>query len=172
VSDFLGRPRLRIVRFDPEQRRLSATRWTGPLEAENAFSDGYPILVAGSASLADLNRRLAERGATAVDMRRFRANLVLDGLEPFDEDHLDTLHLTTDEGEVVLRLVKPCTRCSMPSNDPDAGTAGTEPGDTLATFRADARMNGAITFGMNAVIVSGIDCVLRVGQTVRARWAL
>ena len=177
ISDWLNpalpRPRrLRIVRFDPDQKRLSDARWTGSLAAENAFSDGFPLLVVGSASLTELNRRLAERGVASVDLRRFRPNLVLDGLQPFDEDHLDELRIATDEGEVVLKLVKPCSRCSMPSVDPDTGTAGTEPGDTLATFRADARLQGAITFGMNAVIVRGIDCVLRAGQTVHADYSV
>ena len=46
------------------------------------------------------------------------------------------------------------------------GGLGTEPGDTLASYRADARVDGGITFGMNAVIVEGIDCTLRVGQPV------
>ncbi|HEX3141092.1 MAG TPA: MOSC domain-containing protein, partial [Rhizobacter sp.] len=49
-SDFLGQP-LRLVRFDPEQKRLSSKTWTGEIDAENAFSDGYPILVASVASL-------------------------------------------------------------------------------------------------------------------------
>jgi hypothetical protein len=43
-------------------------------------------------------------------------------------------------------------------------------GDTLAGYRADARLNGAITFGMNAVIVSGIDCTLRPGQAATVSW--
>ena len=37
-SDFLGR-RLRLVRFDPEHRRLSNLQWTGGVEAVNQFSD-------------------------------------------------------------------------------------------------------------------------------------
>ena len=175
VSDFLARPgrpplKLRIVRFDPEQKRLSNQRWTGAVEAENAFSDGFPILVASTASLAELNRRLAQRGAAAVDLRRFRPNVVLDGVEPFDEDHLDELHIDAEGGPVVLRLVKPCVRCGIPNVDPDQASIGDEPGATLAGFRSDPRMDGGITFGMNAVIVQGIDCVLRVGQAVRASW--
>ena len=163
-SDFLGR-RLRLVRFDPEQKRLSNRQWTGELEAENAFSDGYPILVANAASLADLNARLAAKGQTAVTMQRFRPNLVLAGLQAFDEDHLDEITFETAEGLVRLRLVKPCVRCSIPNVDPLTAATGHEPGDTLAGFRADSRMQGGITFGMNAVIVQGMDCTLRVGQT-------
>jgi uncharacterized protein YcbX len=169
-SDFLGRP-LRLARFDPEEKRLSSPRWTGALQAENAFADGFPLLVASTASLADLNQRLAARGAAPVTMQRFRPNIVLDGLQPFDEDHLDEIAIDTGDGTVLLRLVKPCVRCTIPNVDPASAETGNEPGDTLAGFRADARMNGGITFGMNAVIVDGFERTLRVGQQAQARWA-
>jgi hypothetical protein len=167
-SDFLGRE-LRLVRFDPDQQRLSDPRWTGEAQAENAFADAFPLLVTSTASLDDLNQRLAARGAAAVTMQRFRPNLVLDGLQPYDEDHIDELVIETAEGPVRLRLVKPCTRCTIPNVDPATAATGHEPGDTLAGYRADPRMNGGITFGVNAVIVEGIERTLRVGQAVRAR---
>lgn len=168
MSDFLG-AKLRLVRFDPEQKRLSDRQWTGEVEAENAFSDGYPLLVASLSSLAELNRRLAERGAPAVGIERFRPNLVLEGLEAFEEDHVDELTIDTGEGTVRLRLVKPCVRCTIPDVDPKTAERGTAVGDTLATFRADERMKGGLTFGMNAVILEGVEQVLRVGQAVQAR---
>jgi uncharacterized protein YcbX len=166
-SDFLGRP-ARLVRFDPEQKRLSDLAWTGEIEAENAFADGFPLLVASTASLAELNARLAARGVAAVGMERFRPNLVLEGLQPFDEDHLDVITIATDDGPVRLRLVKPCVRCTIPSVDPATGEQGVEPGDTLAGFRADPRMKGGITFGMNAVLLEGVDRMLCVGQRTTA----
>ncbi len=168
MSDFLGR-KLRLVRFDPEQKRLSDKKWTGGLEAENSFADGYPLLVSGTASLADLNVRLAARGGKAVGIERFRPNLVLDGLAAFEEDHVDEIIITTDEGAVRLKLVKPCVRCTIPDVDPATAERGTEVGETLATFRADARVNGGLTFGMNAIVLDGVDKILRVGQTVSAR---
>lgn len=168
-SDFLGQ-KCRLARFDPEQKRLSNKQWTGDIDAENAFSDGYPVLVASDASLADLNERLGKRGAAPVEMRRFRPNIVLSGLDAFGEDHLDEIRFDTPEGEVVLKLVKPCSRCTIPSVDPATGEQGHEPGDTLSTFRADARLDGAITFAMNAVIVKGIECGLRVGQAGTASY--
>ena len=169
-SDYLGR-KVQLVRFDPEQQRLSDAHWTGAVQAENAFADGYPLLVANRASLADLNQRLAARGQAAVGMERFRPNLVLEGLQPWDEDHIDEIEIDADGGLVRLKLVKPCTRCSIPNVDPATGQTSNEPGDTLAGFRADPRMDGALTFGMNAVVLSGFDHVLRSGQTVRATWA-
>jgi uncharacterized protein YcbX len=166
-SDFLGR-RLRLVRFDTDHRRLSDPNWTAGHDAQTAFADGFALLVVSTASLAELNRCLVQRGDTPVDMRRFRPNIVLDGIDAHDEDHIDHLEIDTAEGPVVLKLVKPCARCSIPDVDPALGTAGHSVGDTLATYRSDPRVGGAVTFGMNAVPISGIEHVLRTGQQGRA----
>lgn len=167
-SHFLRQP-LRLVRFDPGQRRLADRAWTGALEARTAFADGFPLLVVSRASLDALNERLAAKGEPGVTMARFRPNLVLDGLDAHGEDFLDELEIDTDRGPVRLRLVKPCPRCPIPNVDPDTGLTGTEPGDTLAAYRADARVGGAISFGMNAVVVEGRGRSLRTGSTGRAR---
>jgi uncharacterized protein YcbX len=84
-SNFLGVP-ARLLRFDPEHTRLASHRWTGKDEAPYKFADAFPLLVTNTASLADLNRRLQKQGRPAVDMQRFRANLVLDGIEAYEED--------------------------------------------------------------------------------------
>lgn len=169
-SDFLGR-RVRLVRFDPEQRRASDPRWSGGVDAQTAFADGFALLVVSTASLAAVNQRLAGRGQPPVTMARFRPNLVLDGLDAHGEDFLDTLTLDSPDGEVVLKLTKPCTRCGIPNVDPASAAVGDEPGATLAGYRADPRMDGAITFGMNAVVASGIEHRLRAGLRGRARVA-
>ena len=168
-SDFLGR-KLRLVRFDPEEKRLSDPAWAGDIAAENAFADGFPLLVTSEASLADLNSRLAAKGVAPVTMQRFRPNLVLSGLDAFDEDHLHEIVITTADGPVRLRLVKPCVRCDIPNVDPLTAATSREPGDTLAGYRADPRMQGGVTFGMNAVVVEGLEQVLKVGQTGTARF--
>lgn len=162
-SDFLGRP-LRLVRFDPAQRRLSSRKWTGDIEAENAFSDGFPVLVASQGSLDEVNRRLAGAGHAAVTLQRFRPNLVIDGIEPHDEDNIDEIHFETPQGPVVLKLVKPCSRCTIPDVDPRTGEQGHAVADTLQAYRSDARLDGALTFAMNAVIVEGVDHILRTGM--------
>ena len=168
-SDFLGR-KLRLVRFDPEETRLSNRRWSGDIEARNGFADGFPLLVTSQASLDDLNDRLAAQGHSPVTMQRFRPNLVLSGLQAYDEDHLHEMDIAAGEQPVRLRLVKPCVRCTVPDVDPLTAASTTAVGDTLARYRADPRMNGRITFGVNAVIVSGYGQVLRSGQAVAGSW--
>lgn len=171
-SDFLGHPGLRLVRFNLESTRLADRKWTGDLQAPTVFSDGFPLLVLSTASLAELNRRLVAGGHAAVPMERFRPNLVLDGLaQAHEEDFIDTLRIEAPEGEVVLRLVKPCARCSIPDVDPASAQTGHAVADTLAAYRADARVGGGLTFGMNAVIVSGVDHTLRVGARAQGTLA-
>ena len=168
-TDFLGRP-LRLVRFDPDHRRLSSLKWTGGVEAPNQFSDGFPVLVTSTASLAELNARLVAAGHGAVDMARLRPNLVLDGVEAHDEDRLDTLRIMTETGTAELRPVKPCARCPIPNIDPLTAQSSPAVGDTLQTYRQDPRLNGAVTFGMNAIVLQNDGQVLRVGQAVTANF--
>jgi uncharacterized protein YcbX len=168
-TDFLGQ-RLRLVRFDPDHRRLSSMKWTGGVEAPNQFSDGYPVLVASEASLAGLNERLARAGHPAVGIERFRPNLVLAGTEAHDEDRVTELRIEAGGGPVVLRLVKPCSRCPIPNIDPATAESSPAVADALQGYRQDPRLDGAVTFGMNAIVIEGDDRVLRVGQAVTGDW--
>lgn len=175
-SDFLGPDapanlkRLRLARFDPAVRRLCSPKWTGGREATTQFADGFGLLVASTSSLAELNQRLVADGHAPVDMQRFRPNIVLAGVEAHDEDRLGPMHIATADGEAVVETVKPCARCPMPNIDPATAATSPEVGDTLQAYRQDARLNGAVTFGMNAIVLQGDGLVLRVGQGVRADW--
>ncbi len=172
-SDFLQRPGLRLARFDPDARRLADRRWTGAIEAPTAFCDAFPLLVTSTASLAELNRRLEAAGHGAVTMQRLRPNLVIDGLlDPHGEDFIDTLSIDSPDGEVVVKLVKPCGRCTIPDVDPATAAQGHAVAEILAAYRAEPRIGGALAFGQNAVIVSGVGCRLQVGAPLRATLAL
>lgn len=169
-SDFLGRP-LRLARFDPDAARHADRRWTGAIDATAAFQDAFPLLVASTASLAEVNRRLALAGEAPVTLARFRPSIVVDGLDAHGEDHVDEIVFAGVEGPVRLKLVKPCTRCSIPDVDPERGVAGHAVGDVLAQYRADPRVGGALTFAMNAVIVEGVGRALAVGMAGEASYA-
>jgi uncharacterized protein YcbX len=127
-SDFLG-CQARLARFDPDHRRLSSTKWTQGVEALNQFSDGFPLLVASEASLAELNQRLAKAGHAPVGIERFRPNI-----------------------------------------DPATAHSSPEVSDTMQAYRQNDIMGGAVTFGMNAIILEGEDCTLKVGQAVTSTW--
>lgn len=174
-SDFLG-VKARLVRFDPEEKRASNLQWTSGAEALNQFSDGYPVLVLSEASLAGLNARLQAGGHAAVGMARFRPNIVIgdapgaDELAPHDEDRLGLLQIATAQGVAQLKPVKPCPRCPIPNIDPATARSSPEVGDTLQIYRQDPRLQGAVSFGMNAIVLQGIDHLLEVGQSVSASY--
>lgn len=169
-SLFLGEP-LRLMRFNSDQPRLCSQKWTGEHTATTEFADGYPLLVTTSAAIDELNQKLTAQGYKKVDQRRFRPNIVLANLPAHDEDLIDELYIDT-ESSIVIKNVKPCDRCPIPSIDPDTAVYQPEVvGDTLQTYRHDARLNGAITFGMNAIVIEGTEQIIRVGQTVGVNYA-
>jgi len=108
-----------------------------------SFADGFPLLLIGEASLADLNKRLD----TPVTMAHFRPNLVITGCDPYAEDHWREIQI----GDVRLSLVKRCARCIFTTVDPATGTrnASGEPLRTLKTYRRSE--DGKVMFGQNAL---------------------
>ncbi len=169
-SDFLNQT-VRLVRFDPEQKRLSSMEWTKGLEAKNGFDDGFAVLVTSVASLKVLNDKLTAAGEKAISMQRLRPNVVLTGIDAYDEDRLDTLNIQAKEAIVQLKHVKPCARCTIPDVDLQSGKQGTVVADMLQSYRANQLMDGAVTLGMNAIILAGEGATLRVGQAVGAYYA-
>jgi uncharacterized protein YcbX len=159
----IGAP-CRLVRFSDGVTRLASARWTGGVAAPTRFADGYPVLVIGAASLDDLNGRLAAAGRAALPMDRFRPNLVIDGLDAFEEDYVDQFTL----GALSLKPVKPCPRCPIPSIDQATGIAGADPLDILQAYRRKAQLDGAVCFGMNCIVTAGAGARVYVGQQVDA----
>lgn len=151
-SSFLEH-RCRLVRF-PEDALRPVSKSHTELEAQVAFSDGYPALLLSEASLADLNGRLK----SSLPMNRFRPNIVVKGCEPFEEDRWKRIRV----GDLVLDVVKPCARCAITTVDQITGKAmGPEPLATLATFR---KQDKGVMFGQN-VVHHGLGS-LRVGDAV------
>ena len=150
----------RLVRFHRDVVRPTSTKWTNGVEAQTRFADGYPLLLIGQASLDDLNARLVAAGRAALQMDRFRPNLVVDGIDACEEDFLAALTI----GDVEIRPVKPCARCPIPSIDQATGIPGPDPLDILQTYRANPRMDGAVCLGMNCIVTAGAGNELHLGQ--------
>ena len=155
LTEAIGLP-ARLLRISPVLDRHAKAEFAGPTPAPVSFADGFPILVCNAASLAYLNTRMP----SAVGMERFRPNIVLEGLEPFEEDRIAELRFDT----ITLRLVKPCTRCVITSTDQLTGEPSTNPLPVLRAFRFDKALMG-VTFGENAVIAHGVGQVLKRGAT-------
>jgi uncharacterized protein len=155
--------RCRLVRFRPGVVRPTSTKWTAGVPAATHFADAYPLLLIGAASLADLNARLGAAGRVTLPMNRFRPNLVVDGIEAYEEDYVESLCV----GGAVLKPVKPCSRCPIPSVDQATGERGPDPLDILQTYRGKPQLDGAPCFGMNCIVAAGAGSVLAVGQEVQ-----
>lgn len=158
-SNFLGTP-CRLVRFHADALRAVDSNWTDGIAANTLFSDGFPLLVVSQAALDDLNGKLEAQGRKPVPMNRFRPNLVLGGTGAFDEDFSSEIQI----GDARLKPVKPCARCTIPAVDQATGERTEDPVEILQAYRANPRVNGGITFGMNAIVTAGEGTVLRVGQ--------
>ena len=99
-------------------------------------------------------------------MERFRPNVVIDGVEAYDEDRIHELRA----GPVTLRIVKPCTALFHHDHGSAARRVdGVEPLQTLKEYRYDSKLRG-VTFGQNAIIVDGVGEHLQVGQRFDVSW--
>jgi len=94
-----------------------------------------------------------------LDTRRFRPNLVIAGSAPYAEDHWRRIRI----GDMTFRVVKPCSRCIIPTIDPLTGeqSPNREPLTTLLSYR---KGDGGVFFGQN-LIAEGSGA-LSVGMSV------
>lgn len=151
-----------LVRGLAGETRTSDPVFTGSDRGQTFFPDAYALLVANTASLAALNARLP----APLPMNRFRPNIVIDGVEAFDEDRM----LWLRAGAIALKCVKPCTRCIVTTTDQRTGERdGNEPLRALRQFRWVPALKG-VAFGMNAIVTAGAGDELAVGGRLDIEW--
>ncbi|HVU92739.1 MAG TPA: MOSC N-terminal beta barrel domain-containing protein [Jatrophihabitans sp.] len=141
----LGRS-ARLVYLDDPTRRHPNPRFARPTDYVS-FADGYPLLLATTGSLDQLNEWIAQGRHAAegpLPMIRFRPSVVIDGSPPWVEDGWRRVRI----GAAEFRAVKGCDRCVLTMTDPDTTERGKEPIATLARYR---RWDGATWFGMNLI---------------------
>lgn len=129
----------RLVYMPDDTKRIVDQRYA-PENSITSFSDAYPFLIIGQASLDDLNSRLVE----SLPMNRFRPNIVFTGGEPFEEDQYG--HFTI--GGINFYGVKLCARCIVTTIDQETAKKGKEPLKTLTSYRFK---NNKILFGQNLI---------------------
>ncbi|NLY26514.1 MAG: MOSC domain-containing protein [Alcaligenaceae bacterium] len=157
LSGFLETP-CRLLRVHPTAERLASPEHLNawrvqhghqapnlPASHRFGFADGFPFLVAFTASLDQLNHDIAASGHAPVPMNRFRPNLVISGTQAFEEDFLAGLRI----GTLTFAFVKACTRCTVPDINQATAERGAEPGLTLAQTR---QSHEGTLFGCNAVV--------------------
>lgn len=150
-SDVLGF-KCRLIYMPDDTRREVDQRYAAK-GSITSFSDAYPFLIIGQASLDDLNRRLAE----PLPMDRFRPNIVFTGGQPFEEDLMDHINISG----ISFYGVKLCARCIMTTINQQTGVKAKEPLKTLASYR---HKNNKILFGQN--LTHDITGQIKVGDTI------
>ncbi|MFD3001148.1 MOSC domain-containing protein [Pontibacter toksunensis] len=149
-TEALGMP-ARLVRMLEQARRLVDTEYARNGEVVS-FSDGYPFIIIGQASLDDLNSRLDQ----PVPINQFRPNFVFRGGAAFEEDTWSDFLI----GEIPFQAVKPVARCVVTTINQETAGKSAEPLRTLATYR---QVRHKIIFGQNLLSGSAAGSV-KVGD--------
>ncbi len=129
----------RLVYMPDSTVRFTDPAYT-PADSITSFSDAYPFLMIGQASLDDLNNRLNSQ----LPINRFRPNIVFTGGTPYQEDVMNSFTINN----IAFNGVKLCARCNIITIDQVDASIGKEPTKTLACYRAK---NNKIYFGQNLV---------------------
>jgi uncharacterized protein YcbX len=111
-------------------------------------SDFPSVAILGLASL----RALGQVMALDLDPRRFRGNLWIDGLAPWEE--FDWVGREIRVGHAVLKVVEPIGRCAATEASP---ATGRRDAPVVKALRA---ATGETCFGVYATVVSGGDVAL------------
>jgi hypothetical protein len=152
-SSVLGQS-VRLVYMPDTTRRRADGRYA-PSGQVVSFADGFPYLIIGEASLADLNSRLEE----LLPMDRFRPNLVFRGGEAFEEDHWSDFFI----GDQAFRGVKPCARCTVITTNQETSERSAEPLKTLSGYRKNGNK---VLFGQNVILMGEERAVIKLGDPI------
>lgn len=136
LSQYLG-VNCRLVRYAPySQRRVRSL--SPDWKPEVRFADGRPLHIVNLKSIEDLSLRVGQE----IPRDRFRANVVVAGQVPYEEDQWKRIRI----GEVVFSQPKPCARCVVLNIDQSSGQlSGAEPLKTLQSYRP--QLENVATFG-------------------------
>ncbi|XP_029377089.1 molybdenum cofactor sulfurase isoform X1 [Echeneis naucrates] len=171
LSDFLGQP-CRLIRQSSNftrdmKKRRSRAATSMPLSLVNEAQ----YLMISRASVELIQREMSSRqdyseGDQLLDTQnvisRFRANLVITGVEPFEEDNWSHLII----GNTQFVVAGQCGRCQMVGVDQETGTKTKEPLLSLSASRG-----GKVTFGVYLTCQLPKDSptasVLSVGSVIK-----
>jgi len=162
LSDVTGRPVRLITASEPWRQNLPLEQFKRIDQMlRERFYAVSPVSVSNVASLEDLNGHLK----SPVPMNRFRMNVVIEGLAPFQENEIDSLSTAT----VSLERVTVAERCIIVTTDQKTGER--RKSDLLQTLNKfhrrpkDERFGSGLVFG--AYMAVGREGVLRVGDKMQ-----
>jgi hypothetical protein len=116
-------------------------------ERDGDGPDEMPLTVVSFASVDELARRGDHDGP--LDPLRFRINLELDGLEPFEEDTWDGQRVKI--GQTIVRIAGQIPRCAVTTQDPTTGLHDWNTLKQIASFRT-LTPDREVPFGVYATV--------------------
>lgn len=122
-----------------------------------SLADKSPILIANTASLKELNGRLD----APIPMNRFRANIIGNGKNAYEEDNWKSIKIAG----TTFETVEICGRCKLINVNHLTAETSKEPLETLSTYR---KMDHEIKFGMrmNCNVAEGTEPVIKLGDEI------
>jgi uncharacterized protein len=138
------------------------------------YADSFPYLILNQQSVNDLQARLQEHhqdSALELPSNRFRSNILIDGLEAYDEDLIATMNVNGSQAQ--LEVVSKCVRCNVPGIDQQSGEVqAASPTALLDTFRLDQSLGGS-TIGVNAMLSAKQrqGALIQVGEPLTVEYA-
>ncbi len=158
LSNALDQPVRLATSLNAFERRPPSEYQIGRFDAsQQRFAYMGHVLITNTASLADLNSKLAD----PLPMDRFRPNLVINTDLPFVEDQWLRFRIGAAEFEGTMT----CERCIMTTQDQSTGQRGKEPLRTLSKYRKfSGGMLSGIVFGIYANVV--VPGTINVGDSL------
>jgi len=114
-------------------------------DGDEVGADDFPVTLMSRASLGALGVAL---GDDAVDGRRFRMTIVVDGVDAWAEHGWNRREVRV--GDAVLRVAEPTPRCVVTTRDPDTGRRDAPVLKALAGLRG----KDDVTFGVWCDVVA------------------
>lgn len=152
LSEILGQT-ARIALWKPNARR------SGKYNLETSFADEAPILIASEASM----KQGCNWGGIPYDTRRFRPNIVIDGIEAFAEESWKEIQI----GDVKFEVLDICVRCILTTRDPDTGIAHPEKQPMKALMEMHSNDAGQPLMGINVRLASEVEtAIVSIGDKV------
>uniref|UniRef100_A0A8D3AQV7 Molybdenum cofactor sulfurase n=1 Tax=Scophthalmus maximus TaxID=52904 RepID=A0A8D3AQV7_SCOMX len=166
LSDFLGQP-CRLIRQSPYfTREMKKRPSSASTSTSLSLANEAQYLMINHASVELIQKQMSTRqeyseGDQLFDTQnvisRFRANLVIAGVEPFEEDNWSHLII----GNTRFVVAGQCGRCQMVGVDQETGTKTKEPLMSLSAYRMGKYMSHLPPAGTQAEqqdVHSGNDC--------------
>ena len=128
-------------------------------DRDGAAQDAHPLTIVSSESVRDLGAR---GGRDGLDARRFRINLEMAGVHPYEEDTWAGRSIRI--GAATIRVLGQIPRCVITTLGPDSGEKDFNTLAVIARYRPRIGGRGGLPFGMYAEVVD--PGTIRVGDVV------